>query len=123
VPGYPGSSDTDARDQEPGTHAAAGRILRPDQAAQHRTARVAGAADGRGNRQARPDDRRGAARHVDDVYVHSNQPGRTVTAAAGNGACHGYRTDSSGYADVYLSAAAGDMVKVRVGSASCSATA
>ena len=58
-----------------------------------------------------------------DIYVHSNQPDRTVTASASNGASHSYRTDSSGYADVYLYAAAGDTVKVTVGSASCSTTA
>jgi hypothetical protein len=54
-----------------------------------------------------------------DVYVHSNQPDRTVTATASNGAAHSYRTDSSGYADVYLHAASGDTVKVTVGAASC----
>ena len=55
--------------------------------------------------------------------MHSNQPDRTVTASASNGASHSYRTDSSGYADVYLYAAGGDTVKVTVGSASCSTTA
>jgi hypothetical protein len=54
-----------------------------------------------------------------DIYVHSNQPDRTVTATASNGASHSYRTDSSGYADVYLYAASGDTVKVTVGAASC----
>jgi hypothetical protein len=58
-----------------------------------------------------------------DVYVHSNQPDRTVTATASNGASHSYRTDSSGYADVYLYAANGDTVKVTVGAASCSTAA
>jgi hypothetical protein len=58
-----------------------------------------------------------------DVYVHSNQPDRTVTATASNGASHSYRTDSSGYADVYLHAATGDAVKVTVGAASCSTAA
>jgi hypothetical protein len=58
-----------------------------------------------------------------DIYVHSNQPDRTVTASASNGASHSYHTDSSGYADVYLYAGAGDTVKVTVGSASCSTTA
>jgi hypothetical protein len=58
-----------------------------------------------------------------DVYVHSNQPDRTVTATASNGASHSYRTDSSGYADVYLYAASGDTVKVTVGAASCSTAA
>ena len=37
-----------------------------------------------------------------DIYVHSNQPDRTVTATASNGASHSWHTDSSGYADVYL---------------------
>lgn len=58
-----------------------------------------------------------------DVYVHSNQPDRTVTATASNGAAHSYRTDSSGYADVYLHAASGDTVKVTAGAASCSTPA
>ncbi|MGH3184928.1 MAG: hypothetical protein ACRDOE_23900 [Streptosporangiaceae bacterium] len=58
-----------------------------------------------------------------DVYVHSNQPDRTVTATASNGAAHSYRTDSSGYADVYLHAASGDTVKVTAGAASCSTAA
>jgi hypothetical protein len=64
------------------------------------------------------------ARYGDyDIYVHSNQPDRTVTAAASNGASHSYRTDSSGYADVYLYASSGDTVRVTVGAASCSARA
>ena len=58
-----------------------------------------------------------------DIYVHSNQPDRTVTATASNGASHSYRTDSSGYADVYLDAASGDTVKVTIGAASCSTAA
>jgi hypothetical protein len=58
-----------------------------------------------------------------DVYVHSNQPDRTVTATVTNGASHSYRTDSAGYADVYLHAATGDTVKVTVGAASCSTAA
>ena len=64
------------------------------------------------------------ARYGDyDIYVHSNQPGDTVTASASNGASHSYRTDSSGYADVYLHAVAGDTVQVTVGAASCATTA
>jgi hypothetical protein len=55
-----------------------------------------------------------------DIYVHSNQPDRTVTATASNGASHSWHTDSSGYADVYLAAAAGDTVKVTAGAATCS---
>jgi hypothetical protein len=58
-----------------------------------------------------------------DIYVHSNQPDKTVTATASNGASHSYVTDSTGYADVYLYAASGDSVKVTVGTASCSTTA
>ena len=58
-----------------------------------------------------------------DIYVHSNQPDKTVTATASNGASHSYVTDSTGYADVYLYAANGDSVKVTVGTASCSTTA
>ena len=57
-----------------------------------------------------------------DIYVHSNQPDRTVTATASNGASHSWHTDSSGYADVYLDAGSGDTVKVTVGAATCSTT-
>lgn len=57
-----------------------------------------------------------------DIYVHSNQPDRTVTASASNGASHSWYTDSSGYADVYLDAGSGDTVKVTVGAATCSTT-
>ena len=63
-----------------------------------------------------------ATYHDYDIYVHSNQPDRTVTASASNGASHSYHTDSTGYADVYLDAAAGDTVKVTVGAATCSTT-
>jgi hypothetical protein len=63
-----------------------------------------------------------ATYHDYDIYVHSNQPDRTVTASASNGASHSYHTDSSGYADVYLYAAAHDTVKVTVGAATCSTT-
>jgi hypothetical protein len=55
-----------------------------------------------------------------DIYVHSNQPDRTVTATASNGASHSWHTDSSGYADVYLDAGRGDTVKVTAGAATCS---
>jgi hypothetical protein len=55
-----------------------------------------------------------------DIYVHSNQPDRTVTASASNGASHSWHTDSSGYADVYLDAGSGDTVTVTVGAATCS---
>ncbi len=57
-----------------------------------------------------------------DIYVHSNQPDRTVTAKASNGASHSWHTDSSGYADVYLDAGSGGTVKVTVGAAACSTT-
>jgi hypothetical protein len=63
-----------------------------------------------------------ATYHDYDIYVHSNQPDRTVTASASNGASHSYHTDSSGYADVYLDASADDTVKVTVGAATCSTT-
>ena len=58
-----------------------------------------------------------------DIYVHSNQPDRTVTATASNGSSRSWHTDSSGYADVYLDAGPGDTVKVSVGAARCSTTA
>ena len=63
-----------------------------------------------------------ATYHDYDIYVHSNQPDRTVTASASNGASHSYHTNSSGYADVYLDAGANDTVKVTVGAATCSTT-
>ncbi len=58
-----------------------------------------------------------------DIYVHSNQPDRTVTATASNGASHSWHTNGSGYADVYLDASSGDTVRVTVGAAACSTTA
>jgi hypothetical protein len=57
-----------------------------------------------------------------DIYVNSNQPDKSVTATASNGASHRWHTDDTGYADVYLHADAGDTVKVTVGAASCSTT-
>jgi hypothetical protein len=54
--------------------------------------------------------------------VNSNQPDKSVTATASNGASHSWYTDDMGYADVYLYADAGDTVKVTVGAASCSTT-
>ncbi len=58
-----------------------------------------------------------------DVYVHSNQPGQTVTASSG-GYSKSWHTDGSGYADVYLRGpSAGSQISVTVGAASCSATA
>jgi len=58
-----------------------------------------------------------------DIYVHSNQPDKSVTATASNGASQTWHTDSTGYADVYLYAGSGDTVRVTVGAASCSTTA
>jgi hypothetical protein len=58
-----------------------------------------------------------------DVYVHSNQPDQIVTATASGGASESWRTDSTGYADVYLHVTGnpvGQTVTVTVGSASCS---
>jgi hypothetical protein len=58
-----------------------------------------------------------------DVYVHSNQPGQSVTAGGG-GYSHSYYTDSSGYADVYLRGPQpGQQITVTVGRATCSTTA
>lgn len=59
-----------------------------------------------------------------DVYVHSNQPGQTVTVSGG-GQTRTWHSDSSGYADVYFHAgrsAAGERVDIRVGPVSCSTT-
>lgn len=58
-----------------------------------------------------------------DVYVHSNQPDTEATVT-GAGETDRYRTDSSGYADVYLHAAraaAGQRITVSVGAAVCHA--
>ena len=44
--------------------------------------------------------------HDFDVYVHSNQPDDKATVTDAGGASASYYTDSSGYADVYLSAPA-----------------
>ena len=64
------------------------------------------------------------ARYGDyDIKVQSNQPNRTVTARASSGASHRYKTDSGGYALVYLKAKSGDTVHVTVGAASCSTRA
>jgi hypothetical protein len=60
-----------------------------------------------------------------DVYVHSNEPDRTVTVTDAAGHTDSWHTDSSGYADVYLKTggpASGDAITVRVGAATCSAT-
>lgn len=58
-----------------------------------------------------------------DVYVHSNQDDKTVTASDGSHSKSWY-TDSSGYADVYLAGASpGSTISVTVGGAHCSTTA
>lgn len=59
-----------------------------------------------------------------DVYVHSNQPETTATVT-GAGTSADYKTDSSGYADIYFKApksAAGQKITVQVGSATCTGT-
>ena len=66
-----------------------------------------------------------SSRYADyDVYVHSNQPGQTVTVTDAAGRSASYHTDSSGYADVYFRApasAAGETVTVHAGPATCRA--
>jgi hypothetical protein len=60
-----------------------------------------------------------------DVYVHSDQPRRTVTVTDASGRQANWHTDASGYADVYFrapSSAAGETIIVRVGGALCHAT-
>jgi len=54
-----------------------------------------------------------------NVYVHSNQPYQTATAAAG-GYSHSYQTDGSGYALIYLNGPPpGARITVTVGGATC----
>lgn len=63
--------------------------------------------------------------HDYDVYVHSNQPDRTVTVSDGLGDSATWHTDSTGFADVFLRAtgsASGARVTVSVGRATCSGT-
>jgi phosphatidylserine/phosphatidylglycerophosphate/cardiolipin synthase-like enzyme len=63
-----------------------------------------------------------ASRHENNVYVHSNQPHTEATAKA-DGYSHSYRTNSSGYALIYLNGpAAGAKITVTVGGATCTAT-
>jgi hypothetical protein len=60
-----------------------------------------------------------ASRHENNVYVHSNQPGQEATATA-DGYSHGYRTNGSGYALIYLNGPpAGATITVTVGGAAC----
>jgi len=63
--------------------------------------------------------------HDYDVYVHSNQPSRTVTVTDDSGRTASYHTNASGYADVYFKApasAAGETVTVHVDGATCQTT-
>ena len=54
-----------------------------------------------------------------NVYVHSNQPDMTATAT-GDGYSHSYRTNSSGYALIYLNGPPpGTRITVTVGGATC----
>lgn len=63
-----------------------------------------------------------AARDENNVYVHSNQPGQDATASA-DGYSHYYRTDSSGYALIYLNGPPpGARITVTVGGATCTAS-
>jgi cardiolipin synthase len=60
-----------------------------------------------------------ASRDENNVYVHSNQPDQEATATAG-GYSHSYKTDSSGYALIYLNGPApGAKITVTVGGATC----
>jgi hypothetical protein len=57
--------------------------------------------------------------------VSSNQPEATATATDSSGVTANYKTDGSGYADIYLKApasAAGQKVTVHVGAATCTGT-
>lgn len=60
-----------------------------------------------------------------DVYVHSNQDDKKATVTDAYGRSDSWYTNSSGYADIYFHAphsAAGETIKVHVGTASCSAS-
>jgi hypothetical protein len=60
-----------------------------------------------------------------NVYVHSNQPGQTVTVTDAYGHSGTWHSDSSGYADVYFKSggyAPGRRITARVGHANCSTT-
>ena len=60
-----------------------------------------------------------ASRDENNVYVHSNQPDQEATATA-DGYSHGYRTNGSGYALVYLNGPPpGARITVTVGGATC----
>lgn len=60
-----------------------------------------------------------------DVYVHSNQPDRSVTVTDAYGHSGTWHTDGSGYADVYFKSgayASGRRITAQVGRARCSGT-
>ena len=60
-----------------------------------------------------------AAKNENDVYVHSNQPGQSATAAAGRYS-HTYQTNGSGNALIYLNGPPpGVRITVTVGGAKC----
>jgi hypothetical protein len=60
-----------------------------------------------------------AAKNENDVYVHSNQPHQSATAAAGRYS-HTYQTNGSGYALIYLNGPPpGARITVTVGGATC----
>jgi hypothetical protein len=61
-----------------------------------------------------------------EVSVASNQPNQNVMAITSDGESEDYSTDASGYADFYVYAYADEgnlTITVRVGGASCFATA
>jgi hypothetical protein len=63
--------------------------------------------------------------HDYDVYVHSNQPDRTVSVTDSAGRADSWHTNATGYADVYFKTGgpeSGDLITVRVGGATCSAS-
>jgi hypothetical protein len=63
-----------------------------------------------------------AARHENNVYVHSNRPYQQATATAG-GYSHSYETDGSGYALIYLNGPfPGAQITVTVDGATCTTT-
>jgi phosphatidylserine/phosphatidylglycerophosphate/cardiolipin synthase-like enzyme len=64
-----------------------------------------------------------AAKHENNVYVHSNQPYQQATATA-DGYSHSYQTDGSGYALIYLNGPLpGAQITVTVAGATCTAKA
>ncbi len=66
-----------------------------------------------------------SAYHDYDVYVHSNQPDKSVTVTDAYGRSDTWHTDASGYADVYFKSggyASGRRITAQVGRANCSTT-